>query len=79
MHIVQRLTKERQSDSEIWSVCKMSHLEIFLEKLHTKRGGETSPRPFSKTSELNSLCINSLNIYAVYFYSLSELRTTKIH
>ena len=48
MYIAQDLTKEKQSDSEIWSVCRIWHLEIFFfEKLHTKHGGETSPRPFS--------------------------------
>ena len=40
---------------------------IFLEKLYTKYGGETSPRPFSKKSKLRlSLDQQSKVLYSLF-------------
>ena len=38
-----------------------------LEELYSKRGGGTSPRPFSKRPKLSFLWINSMKIYALFF------------
>ena len=39
----------------------------FLEKLYTKCGGETIPRPFSKNRNWAYLWINCVTLYAVFF------------
>ena len=39
-------------DNEIWSVNKQLR-NIFIEKLYTKCGGETSSRPFSQKLKLS--------------------------
>ena len=41
---------------------------IFLEKSYTKCGGETIPRPFSKSQNWVYLWINSLTFYTICFY-----------
>ena len=46
---------------------------IFLEKSFAKHDAETSPRPFSeklKLSKSNSLMINILRFYTVYFHCM---------
>ena len=43
---------------------------IFLEKSHTKCGGETSSRLFSEKLKLSILWINSLKFYTVCFYCI---------
>ena len=45
---------------------------IFLEKLCTKCGRETSPRPFYKNQNGAYLWIYSLNSYNVCFYCMSK-------
>ena len=42
----------------------------FLEKSYTKRGGETIPRPFSKSRNRAYLRISSLKFYTFCFYCM---------
>ena len=50
-HIAQYLKKQRQSDSEIWSINRKQLEKYFSWKLYAKCGGETIPRPFSKNQK----------------------------
>ena len=52
---------------------------ISLEKLHTKCGEETSPRPFSKKSKL-SISLNQLSkfLYRLFLF-YAKLRTIEIY
>ena len=43
---------------------------ILLQKINTKCGGETIPRPFSKKSKSCYLWINSLKFCTVCFYCM---------
>ena len=45
---------------------------IFLEKLHTKSGVKTSPRPFSEKLKLSISLINNLKFYTVSFYFMTS-------
>ena len=55
----------------------------FLKKIYTKRGGEISPRTFSKTLKLSISLNQQPEIYTVCFFLYvktgSKSRTTKIH
>ena len=52
---------------------------IFLEKSHTKYGGETSPRPFSEKSKLSiSLDQWSKDLYSL-FLLYGKLRAIEIY
>ena len=44
---------------------------IFLEKLHTKCGGETSPKPFSNKSILRIFLNFTQFVFIVLFYCAS--------
>ena len=48
---------------------------IFLEKLYTKFGGKTIPRPFPKKSKCP--WIKSLKFYTVYFYCMPSWGLSK--
>ena len=54
---------------------------IFLEKLHTKFGGDTIPRPLSRKSKLG-ISLGYVTIGYIYIYSLflffAKLRTIEL-
>ena len=50
---------------------------FFLEKSHTKCGGETNPRPFSGNYNWAYLWINNLKFYTVCFYCMASWRLSK--
>ena len=53
MYILPNISsRDNQSDNEIYSVCKINMIIIFLEKSFTQCDTETIPRPFSKKSKL---------------------------
>ena len=53
--------------------CNMRN--IFLEKLYTKCGGETSPRPFSKKSKLSISLDQYSKVLYILFLLLAKSRT----
>ena len=55
--------------------CNMRN--FFLEKSHTKCGGETNPRPFSGNYNWAYLWINNLKFYTVCFYCMASWRLSK--
>ena len=58
---------------ELGQLIEFNMRNIFLEKSCTKYAGETSPRPFSEKLKLsNSLLVNSLKLYTVWFYYMSS-------
>ena len=53
-HIAQYLKKKRQSQTmKFGQLIEHNMVNIFLEKLYTKYGGEKGSRPFSKKSKLS--------------------------
>ena len=47
-------------------------IKNFLQKSYTKRGGETIPRPFSKSRNRAYLRISSLKFYTFCFYCMKS-------
>ena len=52
---------------------------IFLEKLYTKCGGETSPRPFSKKSKLSTSLDQLPKVLHSLLLLYAKLRTIEIY
>ena len=79
-HFAQYLKTYRNQSMKYGQLVEYNMRNFFLEKSYTKYGGGTSPRPFSKISQLSAyLCINSLKFYTVCLYCISKSRPTKIY
>ena len=68
-----------QPDNEIWSVNRIQHKKQFCLKIYSKRGGETSSRPFSKKSILIVSLDQQSKVFTDYLYCTSKLRAFEIY
>ena len=64
MHILPNIWRSKENQTMKFG--QLIECNIFLEKSHTKRGGETSPRPFSEKLKLSI----SLDQESKFLYSL---------
>ena len=71
-HILSNISRSKGNQTmKFGRLIEYNMRKIFLEKSHSKWGGETIPRPFSKKSKLSiSLDQNSLKFYTVCFYCM---------
>ena len=80
MHILPNISRSKGNQTmKYGQLIECNMRNIFLEKLYTKYGRETSPRPFSEKLKFNI----SLDQYPKVLYSLfllyANLRTMEIY
>ena len=80
IHILPNISKNKDNQTmKFGQLIECNMTNTFLEKSYTKRGGETSPRPFSGKWKLSI----SLNQQSTILYSLfllqDKLRAVEIH
>ena len=74
----QPFKKQRQSDSEFWSVNRINIRKMFLERTCPKCCGEIVPNPFLKNKNCTYLWINSLKFYSL-FILYAKLRAIEMY
>ena len=73
MQILTNISRNKGNQAvEFGQLIEYNMRNIFLGKLHTKCGGETISRLFSKNSKLNLSLDQSLKFYAVCFVCQAE-------
>ena len=72
IHILTDISRTKDNQAmKLDQLLKCNMRNTFPEKLHTKCGGKTIPRPFSKNSKLNiSLDQYNLKLYTPCFYCI---------
>ena len=72
IHILTDVSRTKDNQAmKLDQLIKYNMRNTFPEKLHTKYGGKTIPRPFSKNTKLNiSLDQYNLKLYTACFYCM---------
>ena len=66
-HILPNISRSKDNQTKFGQLIERNLRNIFLEKLYTKCGGVTSPRPFSGKLKLRiSLDQQSKNLYSLF-------------
>ena len=74
IHILPNILRSKRNETmKFGQLIEYKMRNIFLEKLNTKCGRKTSPRPFTKKSKF-SISLNQQS----ELYCMSKLRSTKI-
>ena len=80
IHILPNISRGKDNQTmKFGQLIECNMRNIFLEKLYTKCGGETSPRPFSEKLKLSISLDQEFKVLYSLFLLYAKLRTIEIY
>ena len=80
IHVLPRILRNKDNQAKKFGPLREYNMKKhFLEKPYTKRGGETSPRPFSEKLKLSISLDQQSEFLFSLFYCISKWMTTTMY